>query len=92
MWVSLDSVHATRPYLAEHGIELPVVSLTDQRLRAMYRAGITPQTLIIDAAGRVGYSHLGAVTEPVVIDSILSAVTTAAARVLESRPNHETAR
>ena len=90
--VSIDSVEPTRRYLVEHGIQLPVVSLTDQRLRALYRAGTTPQTTIIDAEGRVGYSHLGAVTEPVVIDSILSAAATVAARALEGRPNYQTAR
>lgn len=90
--VSTDSVEPTRRYLVQHGIELPVVSFTDRRLLAMYRAGTTPQTLIIDADGRVGYSHLGAVTEPVVIDSILNAAATAAARALEGRPNYETAR
>ena len=90
--VSIDSVEPTRRYLVEHGIELPVVSFTDRRLLAMYRAGTTPQTLITDADGRVGYSHLGAVTEPVVIDSILNATATVAARALEGRPNYETAR
>jgi peroxiredoxin len=90
--ISIDSVEPTRRYLAEHGIELPVVSFTEPRLLAMYRAGTTPQTLIIDADGRVGYSHLGAVTEPLVIDSILNAATTVAARVLEGRPNAATAR
>ena len=90
--VSTDSVEPTRRYLVQHGIELPVVSFTDRRLLAMYRAGTTPQTLIIDADGRVGYSHLGAVTEPVVIDSILNAAATVAARALESRPNYKVAR
>jgi peroxiredoxin len=90
--ISIDSVEPTRRYLAEHGIELPVVSFTEPRLLAMYQAGTTPQTLIIDADGRVGYSHLGAVTEPLVIDSILNAATTVAARVLEGRPNAATAR
>jgi peroxiredoxin len=90
--VSIDSVEPTRRYLVEHGIELPVVSFTDRRLLALYRAGTTPQTLIIDADGRVGYSHLGAVTDPLVIDSILNAATTVAARVLVGRPNAATAR
>ncbi len=92
VWVSLDGVEPTRRYLVEHGIELPVVSLTDQRLRALYRAGTTPQTTVVDAEGRVGYSYLGAVTEAVVIDSILNAAATVAARALEGRPDYETAR
>ena len=74
VWVSLDSVEATRRYLAENGIELPVVSLTDQRLRALYRAGVTPQTLIVDAEGRVSFTRIGAVTETGAIDSIIAAV------------------
>jgi len=72
--ISVDSVQATRDYVEEHGIEYPVVSFMDRRLRALYRAGITPQTLIIDAEGKVGYARVGAVTEAVVIDSIVEAV------------------
>ncbi len=71
--VSVDSFQVTREYIEEHGLEFPVVILTDRKLRALYRIGITPQTTIIDPEGRVGYSHLGAVTEPVVVDSILNA-------------------
>ena len=72
--ISIDSVQATREYVEEHGLECAVVSLIDRRLRALYRAGITPQTLIIDAEGKVGYVRVGAVTEAVVIDSIVEAV------------------
>ena len=35
--ISVDSVEATRRYVAEHGLELPVVSFTDRKLRALYR-------------------------------------------------------
>ncbi|KPJ92371.1 MAG: hypothetical protein AMS18_07540 [Gemmatimonas sp. SG8_17] len=85
--ISMDSVEATERYLAGHGIEWPVVSLTDSRLRALYRVWVTPQTTIIDPDGRVGYTHLGAVTEPVVIDSILSATARVAARATDDRPD-----
>ncbi len=89
--ISVDSVEATRRYVAEHGIDLPVVSFTDRRLRALYRAEITPQTLIIDAEGKVSFTRTGAVTETGAVDSIVNAVTTVAARVLEGRPNAATA-
>jgi len=72
--ISVDSVQVTREYVEEYGLEFPVVSFTDRKLRALYRAGITPQTLIIDAEGKVGYVRVGAVTEAVVIDSIVEAV------------------
>ena len=45
----------------------------------------------LDPDGTVRYSHLGAVTEPVVIHSIIGAVTTAAARAIEGRDHYETA-
>ncbi|UCD24386.1 MAG: TlpA family protein disulfide reductase [Gemmatimonadota bacterium] len=71
--VSIDSVETTRRYLKENGIELPVVSLTDQRLRALYRAGITPQMLIVDARGRVSYARIGALTDGAAVDSVVDA-------------------
>ncbi len=85
--ISVDSVEATRRYVAEHGIELPVVSFTDRRLRALYRAGITPQTLIVDAEGKVSYARVGALTEAAAIDSVLVGVTAAMSEVTENRPN-----
>lgn len=72
--ISLDSVEATSRYLMENGIRLPVVSFTDRRLRALYRAQITPQTLIVDAEGKVSFTRIGAVTETGAIDSIIAAV------------------
>ncbi len=72
--ISVDSVQVTREYVEEHGLEFPVVSFTDRKLRALYRAGITPQTLIIDAEGKVSFTRIGAVTETGAIDSIIDAV------------------
>jgi peroxiredoxin len=69
--LSLDSIEATRAYLQHHDIDFLTVSFTDRRLQALYRAGITPQTLIIDAEGKVSYARIGALTESVSIDSVL---------------------
>ena len=66
---------------------MPVVSFTDRRLRALYRAGITPQTLIVDAEGKVSYARVGALTEAAAIDSVLVGVTAAMSEVTENRPN-----
>ncbi len=71
--VSIDSVETTRRYLKENGIELQVVSLTDQRLRALYRAGITPQIIMVDARGRVSYARIGALTDAAAVDSVVDA-------------------
>ena len=72
--ISLDSVPATRSYVTEHGIDLTVVSFTDRKLRALYRAWITPQTLIVNAEGRVSYARIGVVRDNAAIDSIMSAL------------------
>ena len=74
MGITVDSVQVSREYVDEHGLEFPVVSFTDRKLRALYRAGITPQTLIVDAEGKVGYVRVGAVTDASAIDSIVDAV------------------
>ena len=71
--ISLDSVEVTRRYLAEQQVNLPVTSFTDPRLRALYRAGVTPQTLIVDADGRVSYARIGALIDPAAVDSVVDA-------------------
>ena len=72
--ISVDGVQVSREYVDEHGLEFPVVSFTDRKLRALYRAGITPQTLIVDAEGKVSFARIGAVTETGAVDSIIEAV------------------
>jgi peroxiredoxin len=72
--VSVDSAEVTQQYLVEHHLEFPVVSFTDGKLRALYRSNLMPQTLVIDAQGRVQYAHLGALTETSVTDSVIRVV------------------
>ena len=70
--VSLRSAEETEAFVSEHGIGFPVVSLTDRKLRALYRSHIVPQTVVLDSDGRVEYARVGAVTEDAVIDSIIA--------------------
>ena len=60
--------------MAEHDIRFPVVSFEDQKLRALYRSRVVPQTLLLDADGVVTYARLGSVEETVVIDSVIAQV------------------
>lgn len=73
--VSLDGPELTQAYVEQHGLAYPVVCLTDSKHRALYRASVVPQTLVLDADGQVRYARLGAVTGPSVEDSIVTAVT-----------------
>jgi len=70
--VSLQSVEETKGFVSEHSIEFPVVSLTDRKLRALYRSHLVPQTVVLDPKGRVEYARVGAVTEDALIDSIIA--------------------
>ena len=81
--ISVDSVEATRAFVTQHNLGFPVVSFVDPKLRALYRSGIVPQTVVLDAQGMVNYARLGAVTENATVDSILAH---ARATRTESRP------
>jgi len=59
--VSRDSLEATRAYVEDHGLSFPIVTLTEPRIRALYRLQAVPQTLILEGEGRVIYARLGAV-------------------------------
>ena len=69
--ISVDSVQVTRDYIEEHGLEFPVLSFTERRLRALYRTVAFPQSLVLNANGEVAYARLGSVTEASAIDSII---------------------
>jgi len=68
--LSLEGAAATRAYVTKHRIEFPVVSFTNQKLRALYRSNVFPQTLILDAEGRIEFARFGEVTSAA-RDSIL---------------------
>lgn len=69
--ISIDSAEVTRTYVAEHHLQFPVVSFADRKLQALYRSNVFPQTLVIDAEGRVRYARLGALTGDSATDSIV---------------------
>ena len=78
--VSLQNAAETEAFVSEHGIGFPVVSLTDRKLRALYRSYLVPQTVVLDPEGRVKYARVGAVTEEAVIDSIIAQTNSTIAR------------
>jgi peroxiredoxin len=72
--LSLDSAAATRGYAEEHELRFPVVLLEGARARALYRAGIVPQVVLVDGDGRVRYARPGVLEAGVALDSVLAAV------------------
>jgi peroxiredoxin len=74
--ISLDPAEDAAAYVEEHGLSYPVVTLPHHKYRALYRTRRIPQTVIVDAEGQVAYGRSGVLTDPVAIDSVLTALAT----------------
>jgi peroxiredoxin len=72
--VSLDSVDATRQYIAKHGLPYPTVRFPDDKVAGMYRAGTVPITMVLDERGRTIYTRTGELKNPAAIDSVMQAI------------------
>ncbi len=72
--VSLDSVDATRQYIARHRLPYPTVRFPDEKIAGMYRAGTVPITLVLDERGRTIYTRTGELKSPAAIDSVMQAI------------------
>lgn len=73
--VALDSTHLVEAYRRQHGLELPIIVLSDRRLRALYRVNRVPLTMVVDESGRVLAARTGELSESAAVDSIRRAVT-----------------
>ncbi len=82
--VSLDSADVTRTYAADHGLSFPVATMPDRRMQVLWRAGLLPQTRLMDAFGRVQYVRLGRLIAPEAIDSVRAATVTQLALAREA--------
>ena len=75
--LSLDSLpDSTAALFVEHGLSVPVISLPSARLRRLYRGAMVPQTLVVDAEGRVLFARAGVFRSAAEVDSVLRAATT----------------
>ncbi|MBV9109632.1 MAG: TlpA family protein disulfide reductase, partial [Gemmatimonadetes bacterium] len=72
--VSLDSADVTRRYAQANALPYPTVRFPEERYVSMYRASAVPLTLVLDERGRTVYAHVGEISAPAVIDSVLDAV------------------
>ncbi|HEU4880839.1 MAG TPA: TlpA disulfide reductase family protein [Longimicrobium sp.] len=72
--VSLDSVDATRQYIAKHALPYPTVRFPDEKVAGMYRAGTVPITLVLDERGRAIYTRTGELKTRAAIDSVMQAI------------------
>jgi peroxiredoxin len=71
--VSLDSAGATRDYRAAHQLDFPVGLLASPKYVALYKAMAVPQTVVLDADGRVRYATIGTLGTRAILDSIYHA-------------------
>jgi cytochrome c biogenesis protein CcmG, thiol:disulfide interchange protein DsbE len=61
--LSVDSLEATRRFVADHQLTFPSALLNDGRSRALFRADAVPQTVVIDTEGRVLYARPQTLTQ-----------------------------
>lgn len=71
--ISLDSLEQTREYVRVNSLRFPVLLLTDERTRAVYRMKAVPITMVLDGDGRVLHTRMGAPLGDQAVDSILAA-------------------
>ncbi|MDX2057327.1 MAG: TlpA disulfide reductase family protein [Gemmatimonadales bacterium] len=72
--ISLDSADATSAYVAEHGLRFDIVQFPSRRIKRLYRAGMVPQTVVLDFDGHVVHSRVGLLQIGPATDSVLAAV------------------
>jgi peroxiredoxin len=71
--VTLDSVNATLAYADSLQLSYPIARFPQIKLLAMYRAGLVPQTIVLNAEGRVLHSRTGVLEPGPGLDSIYGA-------------------
>lgn len=69
--LGLNGEDSVARYVADHAIRFPVVVLGDPTLRFLYRTQTVPQTLVIDARGRVVHVRHGEVEGDAAVDNLL---------------------
>jgi len=57
--IGAGSTDELRDHARVSGFEFPVVELTDDRARALYRSRDVPLVLVVDSGGRIRYQHIG---------------------------------
>jgi len=81
--VGADEDEPMAEYRSEHGLQFPVLTFPDPKLKRLYRAGSVPLIAVLDSTGRVLYSRLGALEERAAVDSVLTAVRLAGVEEVE---------
>lgn len=74
--ISLDSEERTQRYQTEHQLPFPSIVIDDQRLRDVYRFWTFPQTIILDADGRVVFTRIGVMERGPVLDTVRAVLET----------------
>lgn len=71
--MGIDSADQLPAYLKSNGITVPVIALTDRRMRKLFRAAAVPQTVVLGEDGAVLYARTGQIVNSQVRDSVISA-------------------
>jgi peroxiredoxin len=70
--VALDSADTLAAYVANAGLEFPVVRRSDPRFLHVYRSKAVPLTMVVNDSGRVLYARFGVLDSLTHFDSLLA--------------------
>lgn len=84
--ISLDSAEPTRVFARTYGLAYPLLLFPEQKLERLYRVAATPQTLVLNAEGRVLYARTGLLDSAAALDSVFRAATAHGRRDARSLP------
>lgn len=72
--LAADSIPDAVEFATMHKLQFPSIAVTDGRWQSLYRLGVVPQTMIVDANGRIVYARVGGFSAgSASIDSVVAA-------------------
>lgn len=77
--ISLHPADTTQHYVADHGLQYPVLTFPRPKLVRLYRAVAVPQTVVLDWTGTVLYAKTGTL-DSASLDSVYAAVSDSSGR------------
>lgn len=70
--LTTDSLAVAAPYAEANGLPFALVPFPSRKHASLYRGFSVPQTVVIDADGRVLFARNGVLDTPAALDSVLS--------------------
>lgn len=90
--LTTDSMPIAKAYAIENKLPFPLVPFPSLKLASLYRGLRVPQTIVIDADGRVLLARHGVINSTAAVDSIVAVLSATDARGDTGSPPNDSAR